>query len=200
MIATDAFEKVHVISAAHLRTWLMENHRQTASVWLVLTKKHVGSGYVSIGEVLDELLCFGWVDGIARKVDDTRSLRLISPRRTQLWAKSYKDRAARLIEEGRMHSAGIAAIAESKRRGLWAAMDDVDALEMPEDLTRALAGGSAALANFHAFSQSSRRNVLRWIKLAKTPTTRAKRIAQTTMLAEQNKKVPQMGGRLQPSM
>jgi uncharacterized protein YdeI (YjbR/CyaY-like superfamily) len=193
MIATEAFEHVEISSSADLRAWLVKHHAQKESVWLVLTKKHVGAGYVSISQVLDELLCFGWIDGIARKLDDTRSLRLVSPRRVQHWAKTYKVRAAKLIKDGRMHPAGLSAIADSKRNGLWNFMDDVDALVMPKDLTFALDAKRGAAANFSAFSASSRRNVLRWIKLAKTSQTRAKRIEQTAMLAAKNQKVPQMG-------
>jgi uncharacterized protein YdeI (YjbR/CyaY-like superfamily) len=88
--------------------------------------------------VLDEVLCFGWIDGIARKLDDDRTMQLLSPRRVQHWAKSYKDRAARLIQEGRMHPAGLKAIEEAKREGLWDVMNDVDALVIPDDLATAL--------------------------------------------------------------
>lgn len=152
----------------------------------------MGDTYVSIAEVLDEILCFGWIDGIRRKLDENRTMQLLAPRRTQHWAKSYKDRVARLQSEGRMHPAGLQAIAESQRNGLWDAMDDIDALLMSEDLVEALAARPPAALNFDAFSTSSRRNVLRWIKRAKTPETRAKRIEQTTVLAARNEKVPQM--------
>ena len=89
-----------------------------------------------------------------------------------------------------MHQAGLEAIAESKRLGLWEYMDDVDALEMPEDLIAALRAHPAATDYFAAFPRSSKRFVLRWIKLATTPETRAKRLEQTALLAEQNLKIP----------
>jgi uncharacterized protein YdeI (YjbR/CyaY-like superfamily) len=188
----DNFKQIEITSAAQLRAWLEIHHSQTESVWLVLHKKHTGDKYVPIPQILDEILCFGWIDGVARKLDAERSLRLISPRRTQLWAKTYKDRAARLEEEGRMHPAGLAAIAESKRLGLWNEMDDVDALVMPDDLVAVLRTHPPALDNFSAFAPSYRRNVLRWIKSAKTPETRAKRLEKTAMLAAKKEKVPQL--------
>lgn len=192
MTKTENFERVEVTSAAELRAWLEAHHTQEASVWLVTYKKHTGEKYVSTGAILDEVLCFGWVDGIRRKLDTDRTMQLISPRKAQHWAQSYRERAARLEAAGRMHPAGRAAIEESKRLGLWDYTDDVDALEVPDDLFAALEARHGALANFTAAAPSYRRNVLRWIKLAKTPPTRAKRIQQTAELAARNAKVPQM--------
>ncbi len=193
MTKTENFEKVEVKSVAELRAWLEANYAQDESIWLVTGKKHMGATYVSKEEILDEVLCFGWIDGIRRKLDDDRTMQLIAPRKTQHWAKSYKDRVAKLEAEGRMHASGLAVVEEGKNNGLWNFMDDVDALIMPDDLVEALKEHHPALENFEAFSPSSRRNVLRWIKLAKKPETRAKRIHKTATLAEQNKKVPQMG-------
>jgi uncharacterized protein YdeI (YjbR/CyaY-like superfamily) len=190
MIKTENFEKVEVLSAKQLRDWLEANHSQTESVWLVTCKKHMGDRYVSVQDILDEVLCFGWIDGIRRKLDENRTMQLISPRQTQHWAKSYKDRTAKLIKEGRMHPAGLEVIAESKRNGLWTFMDDVDALIKPDDLIEALNSNPPANEHFDAFAKSSRRNILRWIKLAKMPETRAKRIKETAVLAAQNQKIP----------
>ncbi len=192
MIKTDHFEQVEVSSAAELRAWLEANHRQEASIWLVTYKKHTGQRYVSTAQILDEVLCFGWIDGIRRKLDEERTMQLLSPRRTRHWAKSYQERAARLIDEGRMHPAGLAAIAESQRNGLWDAMDDVDALVLPDDLAAALAAHPPADELFPGFAPSYRRNVLRWIKQAKGPGTRAKRITQTAQVTARSEKVPQM--------
>lgn len=192
MIKTENFEQVEVTSAAQLRRWLEAHYTQEESIWLVTYKKHTGDKYVSRSQVLDEILCFGWIDGIARKLDEDRTMQLLSPRRTQQWAKSYKDRAARLEKEGRLHPAAQYAIERSKQLGLWDAMNDVDALLMPDDLVTALKLHPPADTNFAQFASSSRRNILRWIKGAKTPETRAKRINQTAILAARNEKVPQM--------
>lgn len=192
MTKTDNFDKVEVASAAELRTWLEANHEQDASVWLVTYKKHIADRYVSTEEILDEVLCFGWIDGIRRKLDDDRTMQLIAPRKAQHWAKSYKDRVAKLEKQGRMHPAGLKAIEESKRNGLWNFMDDVDALIIPEDFAEALTTHHPGLENFEASAPSYRRNVLRWIKLAKTDTTRAKRIQKAAEFAAKDEKLPQM--------
>lgn len=192
MIKTDNFEKVEVSSPTELRAWLEANHEQDDSVWLVTYKKHVEGKYVSTSQVLDELLAFGWIDGIRRKLDNDRTMQLIAPRQAQHWAKSYKDRIAKLEKEGRMHPAGQKVVEEGKQNGLWNFMDDVDALIKPDDLVTALEAKPPALANFDTSASSYQRNVLRWIKLAKQDSTRAKRIAKAADFAAQDKKIPQM--------
>jgi uncharacterized protein YdeI (YjbR/CyaY-like superfamily) len=192
MIETDKFEKIEVASLAELRSWLSANHVQEASVWLVRYKKSTPTKFVDRLDALDELLCFGWIDGLARKLDDERTMQLISPRRQQAWAQSYKDRVVRLEQEGRMEAPGRAAIQRSKELGLWHAYADSDALLVPDDLRSALIALPQANQWFDNSAPSYRRNVLRWIGSAKTSTTRIKRIEQTAELAKLGEKVPQM--------
>jgi uncharacterized protein YdeI (YjbR/CyaY-like superfamily) len=192
MIETDRFEKVEVDSPAQLRAWLEMHHGQMDSIWLVTFKKHVVGKYVSVDDILDEVLCFGWIDGLRRKLDDDRTMQLLSPRRHQVWAKSYKDRAARLIADGRMQSPGLAAIEASQRAGLWEATTDVDALVVPPDLAERLGTSVPALQNFERSAPSYRRNVLRWIASAKTAETRLKRITKTVDFATRGARIPQM--------
>ena len=192
-VITENFEMVHVTSAAELREWLSEHQSQQSSVWLVTFTKNSSSTagtFVSRDEVLDELVSFGWIDGIRRKLDGDRTMQLIGPRRVQHWAASYKLRAARLIDSGRMHPAGLAAIESSKAMGLWNFMDDVDALIAPDDLLAALDAQPPARKNYEAFPPSTKRNTLRWIKIAKTETTRRRRIERTADLAVRNQRVP----------
>ena len=189
-IDTEKFAKVEVTSASELCRWLETNHAQPESVWLVTFKASVQDKYVSRDQVLDELISFGWIDGVRRKLDEHRTMQLISPRKTQHWAKSYKDRAARLIDEGRIAAPGMASIEAGKASGLWTFMDDVDALIWPEDLHKAFAGHRRAEANFAEFPPSAQRFTLRWIKLAKTEATRQKRIKMTVERAEKGEFVP----------
>ena len=190
MIKTENFEQVVVENQAALREWLLEHHQQEASVWLVTYKKSEKEKYVSREEVLDELLCFGWIDGIRRKRDEKTSMQLIAPRKAQHWAKSYKERAAKLMEEGKMHAAGQASIDRGKASGLWHFMDDVDALILPEDLKKALKALPPAATFFDSINPSSKRFVLRWIKLAKTEKTRKSRILKIAQLAAKGEKLP----------
>ena len=190
MIKTENFEQVGVENQAALREWLLEHHQQDTSVWLVTYKKSEKEKYVSREEVLDELLCFGWIDGIRRKRDEKTSMQLIAPRKAQHWAKSYKERAAKLIEEGKMNAAGQASIDRGKASGLWHFMDDVDALILPEDLKSALKALPPAATFFDSINPSSKRFVLRWIKLAKTEKTRKSRILKIVQLSAKGEKLP----------
>lgn len=190
MIPTDRFEQVEVASTAQLRDWLEQNHEQDESVWLVTWKKSTGARYVSREKVLDELLCYGWIDGVARALDDERTMQLISPRRVQHWAASYQDRVARLTEAGRMRPAGLRSVEAGKASGLWTFMDDVDALVVPDDLATALSHHEGATEGFAAVPPSSRRFTLRWLKLAKTDTTRTRRIARIAYLSARGERLP----------
>jgi uncharacterized protein YdeI (YjbR/CyaY-like superfamily) len=190
MIKTENFRKVEIASQVELREWLDKNHTSDKSIWLVTFKKSVPEKYVSTSQILDELLCFGWIDGIRRKLDEQRTMQLIAPRKTEHWAKTYKDRVAKLIKEGRMYPAGLSAIEASKENGLWDFMDDVDALLIPTDLAKALSRSKDSEAFFHSVNPSSKRFVLRWIKLAKTEKTRANRIEKIATLSAEGKKLP----------
>lgn len=195
MNAKPEAARVEVVSASQLRAWLEENHGQEDSVWLVTYKKSAGSRYVSTEEILDELVSFGWTDGIRQKVDDERTMQLISPRRTKPWAKTYKDRAERLITERRMHPAGQASVDLARQSGAWDEMNEVDALVVPQDLEDALIARGNALGNFTAFPPSTRRNILRWVASARTAQTRERRIHQITVDAERGVRTPVNGAR-----
>ena len=199
MIKTENFDQVEVSSPAELRDWLEAHHAQEESVWLVTYKKSTPEKYVSVQDILDEVIAFGWVDGIRRKTDpklnadgvpEERTMQLIAPRSTQHWAKSYKDRAAKLEAEGRMHEAGRAAIERSKASGMWTFMDDVDALITPKDLQAELDKHAGATAFFDALAPSAKRYTLRWIKLAKTHATRKKRVLATAEKSAKGEFVP----------
>ncbi|MDX1314379.1 MAG: YdeI/OmpD-associated family protein [Eudoraea sp.] len=190
MIKTEHFEKLEVTSARELRSWLLVNHNQDKSVWLITYKKSELDKYVSRWEVLDELLCFGWIDGIRRKLDEKRTMQLISKRRVQHWTRTYKERVAKLIEKGKLHSSGYESIQLSKDNGLWNFMDDVDNLIIPGDLNEALHENPEAEAFFTTINDSSKRFVLRWLKLAKTEKTRKNRIQKLVNLSARGEKLP----------
>jgi uncharacterized protein YdeI (YjbR/CyaY-like superfamily) len=117
-------------------------------------------------------------------------MQLISPRRVQHWSQTYKDRFEKLEKEGRMTDVGRASVNLSKSLGLWDYMNDVNQLIKSTDFMACLEKYPNAIQNFDAFGASSKRFMLRYIKIAKTPTTRAKRIAQIALLASQNEKLP----------
>ena len=189
MIKTENFIQIEISSKKKLREWLTNNHHQKESVWLVTFKKHIPDKYVSVQEVLDELLCFGWIDGIRRKLDDDKTMQLIAPRQVQHWTKTYKDRYAKLEKMRLVTEAGKQSVLVSKKNGLWDFMDDVDKLIKPVDFLKCLEENPPASQNFDAINNSSKRFMLRYIKIAKTPVTRLKRITEIALLAKEGKKL-----------
>ncbi|MEL6573027.1 MAG: YdeI/OmpD-associated family protein [Pseudomonadota bacterium] len=179
--------ELEVTSPEQLWSWLAANHAQPDSIRLITWKAAHPDKYVSREEVLDALIAHGWIDGRRFVVDADRTAQLISPRQQQAWAQSYKDRAERLSQEGRLHPAGCASIETGRASGLWDFFADVDALIVPDDLAAQI-----DLPKWEALAPSYRRNVLRWIKLAKTAATRAKRITAAADATAKGQKLPQM--------
>ena len=99
----DDYQQIEIREAQALWDWLTTHHSQLESVWLLTHKKDQGAAYVSRQDVLDALIAFGWIDGRRLKVDAKRTAQLISPRKTQAWAQTYKDRA-RTIDPARTHA------------------------------------------------------------------------------------------------
>lgn len=181
------FDRLEIKSLAELRDWLARNHSQTEAVWLVSFKKSESELHVPYAEVVDELLCWGWIDSTPRKLDERRSMILIANRKpASRWSKVNKDKVARMLAEGRMQASGIAKVELAKATGTWDALNDVDALNEPDDLRTALESRPDARRFWEQFPPSTRRGILEWILAAKTEPTRARRIAETADLASQN--------------
>lgn len=185
----DRFAGLEITSEQELLDWLARHHGQPESIWLVTWKACHPDRHVGRETVLDALVAYGWIDGRRMKLDEARTMQLISPRKQQVWAESYKKRAARLDAEGRMHPAGRAAVIAGQQSGKWNDSQPIDALIDPADLTESLAAHDA-VDWWRASAPSYRRNILRWIAGAKQPQTRAKRIAITTAHAARAEKVP----------
>jgi len=191
--------RVEVKSRAELHKWLAKNHARKEAIWLVTWKKGGPVPHLPWSEIVDEALCFGWIDSLPRKLDDARTMLLLSPRRAGSgWSAINKKKAEALIAAGRIAPPGLAAIARAKKDGSWTKLDAAHALEMPADLAASLAAAAPATANFTAFSPSSRRAILEWIGAAKKPETRAKRIAETAHLAQRNIKANHPNARQAP--
>jgi len=156
-------------------------------VWLVLAKKGSSLRTVSYTEAVEEALCFGWIDSKANTVGADRYKLWMAPRkRGSGWSAVNKRRLERLIDQGLVAPAGLAAIEAAKADGSWARLDASHSLEVPRGLASALAAYPSARGHFDAFPPSTRRGILEWIDAAKRPETRARRVAETARLAEEN--------------
>jgi uncharacterized protein YdeI (YjbR/CyaY-like superfamily) len=173
----DDAERVEVETPAQWRAWLEANHAASPGVWVVQYRR--GSGRQGLGyeDLVCEALCFGWVDGTFRRLDDERTILYVAPRRRGgTWARSNKERVERLAAAGRMAPAGLAAVAAAKADGSWSALDAVDALELPDDLAAALAGDAEARTGYEAMSASAKRQLLWSVLSAKRAETRERRV------------------------
>lgn len=183
----DNLDKLQVSSRTELREWLEANHHANESIWLVTFKKHCGERYIAYGEIVEELLCFGWIDSLPRKLDEDRTMLRVSPRKVGSgWSKVNKDKIDKMIAAGLMTEAGLEKIEAAKVDGSWLKLDKVDALEVPDDLRQAFQIYENAEGNFSAFPPSARRGILEWILGAKKVETRKKRIEETARLAQDN--------------
>ena len=171
-------EQFHPATLAEWRDWLAVNHPRRGGVWVVGWRKGSGRTPVPYDELVREALCWGWIDGQAKKLDDQRSMQWMSPRRASSpWAASNKARVADLEREGRLQPAGIAAIQRAKADGMWTVLDSVEALIEPQELAAALDADPDARAAWDSCPPSARKQGLALIAMAKRPETRVARAA-----------------------
>ena len=154
-------------------------------MWLVTWRARTGRPTVPYEEAVEEALCFGWIDGKTGRFDDERTMVRFSPRRPgSVWARSNKERVARLEAAGMMTDAGRRIVDAARSDGSWTRLDAAEAMLVPDDLALALAARPGAREHFDEYSASARKSVLGWIALAKRPETRAWRIARAAEVAE----------------
>jgi len=171
------------------RTWLEQNHSHKQAVWLIYHKKSAQIPSITWSEAVDEALCFGWIDSLAKPVDSQRYMQFFSKRKPKSgWSKINKDKVEKLIEDGLMASAGFAVIETAKQNGSWSLLDEVENIVVPADLDEALADNPAAYEFFQTLSRSDKRNLLQWLVLAKKIETREKRIKEIIEFAAQKLK------------
>src|SRR5215207_9185121 len=176
----DGIDRVHAANRSVWRSWLETHGESSTAVWLVYYKKGFGQPSITWSEAVEEALCFGWIDSKAKPIDELRYRQYFSPRKpTSVWSKVNKARLERLIANDLMREPGLRAIETAKANGSWSALDDVEALVIPDDLAVAFAESPGAREAFNRLSRTNRRNILQWIATAKRPQTRAKRIAVT---------------------
>lgn len=178
MARLDELPRVQVESRGAWRTWLADHAHEGRPIWLVVFKKHCADRHVPFPEMVEEALCFGWIDSRARRVDEDRMMVLMGPRRPgSIWSRINKDHVDRAIAAGRMTPAGQAVVDAAKADGSWHALDETEAGVEPEALRAALTG--EARRRWDALAPSHRRQYLHWIRQAKTEPTRARRVAET---------------------
>ena len=188
--AVEQKPAIQPASRAEWRAWLAENHATSAGVWLITWKKQAARPTVAYEEAVEEALCFGWIDGVVNRIDNERTKEWFAPRRPKsTWARSNKERVARLEAAGLMTDAGRAAIAIAQANGSWNSLDAIDALVVPDDLAASLTARPGTRERFDASSASVRRSALAWVYQAKRPQTRAARVEQVAAIAERGEPI-----------
>ena len=176
------------------RAWLEERHANTPAVWLVLTKKGGTLTTLTWQTALDEALCFGWIDGQARRRDEQSSFQRFTPRGPKSrWSLRNVEHIDRLEREGRMTAAGRAAVEAAKADGRWeAAYAGPATAETPPDLLAAIAAVPEAQAMYDVLTSQNRYALYHRITSLKTEAARARRIEEyVAMLARHETLHPQ---------
>lgn len=177
-VAPDGKPMLSVLDAADLERWLDAEHARPTGIWLVRARPGSTHPVIDYEDVIDVLLSVGWIDASIRVLDEGRSLLWISPRRRgSVWSLPNRRRVERLVESGRMKPAGRAAVERAVADGSWSVLESAERLEVPDDLAEALAADPVARTNFDRFPPSARKAYLSQVALAKTETTRARRVA-----------------------
>lgn len=167
-------------SAKAFDAWLKKHHATSDGLWLKVAKKGADEPSVSYPEAVEIALCWGWIDGQKKGLDDQHFLQRFTPRRARsIWSKLNVDKVAALIEAGRIQPAGQAQIDAAKADGRWGkAYDSARTSSVPDDLQAALEANPKAKAFFATISASNRYAVLWRVQTAVKPQTRARRIAK----------------------
>ncbi len=180
-------EEIFFKNRAEWRKWLEQNYTLAQGIWMIMYKKHTGRECIKYEEALEEALCFGWIDGKLKRINEEYYIQSYTPRRKgSRWSKYNIERAEKLIQEGRMAGAGLEAYNEIfKNPGLVNDNRPADP-EIPADLLEALKDNKTAFDNFMKFSPSARRLYIGWSNDAKRDNTRIERIKKIVLYSEQN--------------
>ena len=187
--APDGKPMLSVDDAGDLDGWLSTQEDRTAGIWLVRARPGSDHPAVDYADMIEELLRHGWIDASVNVLDARRSLLWISPRRKgSVWSAPNKQRVSRLLAAGRMAPAGQAAVDRARADGSWSVLDGPENLEVPDDLAAALDDEPGARATFDAFPASVRKAFLAHVAMAKSQSTRDRRVAWTVAKAAANER------------
>jgi uncharacterized protein YdeI (YjbR/CyaY-like superfamily) len=171
------------------RSWLAAHHIAQRGVWVASWRRASGLDAVPYPDLVEEALCFGWIDSTVNTLDDDRGLQLMTPRKAKSgWTRLNRARVAAMEEQGRMTDAGRRAVEVAMTNGWWTLMDPVEDLLEPDDLRATLDASPDGRAAWDRFPPSARKQMLWSIVTAARPETRAKRIENIVRDAEQGRR------------
>jgi uncharacterized protein YdeI (YjbR/CyaY-like superfamily) len=183
---------LHVTTREEWRAWLAAHHATENEIWIVYYKQHTGQPRISYDEVVEEALCFGWIDSLVRRLDDDRYAQKVTPRKnTSKWSESNLRRFAAVVKSGRMTPAGLAKgppdVKPVAKKPSAPSPEPDD--EVPEYIQQRLRTNAKAWSFFQDLAPSYRRLYVKWIDAAKREETRQKRLDEAVALLEEGKKL-----------
>ena len=172
-----------------LGAWMDEHAEESDGIWLKFAKKASGIKSVVYAEAVEIALCHGWIDGQVKRLDDHHYLQRFTPRRVRSkWSKINREKAEKLVTEGRMRPRGLREVDRAKEDGRWHdAYGSSTTATVPDDFQAALDAEPAAAEFFENLGSTKRYSFLYRIDDAKRPETRAKRIAEYVALLREGK-------------
>ncbi|WP_213083874.1 YdeI/OmpD-associated family protein [Chryseobacterium lactis] len=185
-------QTIYINASVEWRGWLEENHQTEQSVWVICNTRKSNLPTVNWSDLVDEALCFGWIDSTRKTIDEGSFMQLFSRRKSNsTWSKINKEKVQRLIDSQLMKQAGFASIETAKQNGSWNILDSVEDLTIPEDLEDAFRDYEGSKVYFESLSKSVKKMLLQWIVLAKRPETRKKRIDEIVQEAAEKRRPKQ---------
>lgn len=189
-------ENMYFRNKEEFRNWLKNNHDTSPGIWVIFYKKHINIDCIKYNEVLEEVLCFGWIDSLIKKIDDDKYARKITPRTdTQKWSELNKKKVIELIKEGKMTQAGLNKIDNYLKTGKvdWvinkSEARELKEIDIPDFIIEELAKNEPALINFKKLAPTYKRLYILWITNARKEETIRNRLKESIGLLKENKKL-----------
>ena len=179
----------HFKNRNEFRKWLEKNHDKQKELWILFYKVHTKKKSLRYSEAVEESLCFGWIDGILKRIDDEKHAQRYTPRNPKsIWSKVNKERAERMIEAGQMTDAGLVKIREAKKSGWWenAYTTTRRDYEMSPEMKKVLMSDTEAWKNFQNLGRSYQNTYVFFVNYAKHEETKKKRIQIVLERAKKN--------------
>jgi len=189
MPEADPLRTMTFETSKDLGEWLKVNYETETELWIKIFKKNTGIQSVTWNDVVIEILCWGWIDGVKKSIDDQAYLQRITPRKAKSnWSKRNTEHVERLINAERMKESGLVHVRAAKADGRWEHAYVVSEMEVPDDFLAALENQPSAKGFFKKLNKSDRYVIAYGLSSAKKPETRQKRFTKyMTMLANEEK-------------
>jgi uncharacterized protein YdeI (YjbR/CyaY-like superfamily) len=178
------------------RNWLNKNHDKSPGIWVIFYKKRLNFDCIKYSELLEEVLCFGWIDSLIKKIDDDKYARKITPRtNTQKWSELNKKKVLELIKEGKMTQAGLNKTDNYLKTGKvdWQLnkpdKKEFKKIDIPDFIIEELGKNEPALMNFNKLATTYKRHYIHWITNARKEDTIRSRLKESIGLLKENKKL-----------